>query len=132
MTSIDTVQTFLKHIFSGAMEEALPLISPDAKFISTRPVANPRVPFHGTFVGPAGASEFFSLFAELLEPGEFNVMASFSEGEHVAMYGSLCHRSRKTGRAFPSNWALICRVVEGRLSLYHFFEDTEALEAAIV
>jgi len=82
-------------------------------------------------LGPAGAREFFRLFAELLEPGEFNITASFSEGEHVCMYGKLRHRSRTTGRDFPSNWALICRVQQGRLSLYHFYEDTAALEAAI-
>lgn len=131
MTSLDTVQTFLQHVFSGTLEEALALVAPEAQFISARPVSNPRVPVHGTFVGPAGAREFFGLFAELLEPGEFNITASFSEGEHVAMYGNLRHRSRKTGRDFPSNWALICRVQQGQLSLYHFYEDTAALEAAI-
>ncbi len=131
MTSLDTVQTFLEHVFSGTLEEALALVASEAQFISARPIPNPRVPVHGTFTGPAGAREFFRLFAELLEPGEFNITASFSEGEHVCMYGKLRHRSRTTGRDFPSNWALICRVQQGRLSLYHFYEDTAALEAAI-
>ena len=66
MTSLDTVQTFLKHVFSGTLEEALALVAPDAQFISARPVPNPRVPVHGTFVGTAGAREFFRLF---LSPG---------------------------------------------------------------
>lgn len=47
------------------------------------------------------------------------------------MYGDLKHRSRKTGRDFPSNWALICRVLNDEILLYHFYEDTAALEAAI-
>lgn len=131
MTSLSTVQTFLNHVFSGALDEALNLVSPDAQFISTRPVSNPRVPIHGTFQGPQGAREFFRLFSEALEPGEFNVTASFSENGHVAMYGNLRHRSRKTGREFSSNWALICGVQQGKISLYHFYEDTAALEAAI-
>ncbi|MFZ6653682.1 nuclear transport factor 2 family protein [Undibacterium sp. TJN19] len=131
MSSLDTVQAFLKHVFSGNLDEALTLVTPDAQFISARPVANPRVPVHGIFTGPGGAREFFRLFGELLEPGEFNVTASFSEGGHVAMYGNLRHRSRQTGRDFPSNWALICCVQQGQLSLYHFYEDTAALEAAI-
>jgi hypothetical protein len=131
MTSLDTVQTFLKHVFSGTLEEAWTLVAPDAQFISARPVPNPRVPVHGTFAGPAGAREFFRRFAELLEPGEFNVTASFSEGEHAAMYGNLRHRSRETGRDFPSHWALVCRVQQGQIALYHFYEDTAALEAAI-
>jgi uncharacterized protein len=132
MTSLDLVQTFLKNVFSGTLEEALAWVAPNAQFISGRPAPNPRVPVHGIFEGPAGAREFFRLFAELLEPGEFNITASFCEGEHAAMYGNLRHRSRKTGRDFPSNWALICRVQEGQISLYHFYEDTAALEAAIV
>jgi len=131
MTSLDTVQTFLKHVFAGTLEEALALVASEAQFISARPVPNPRVPVHGTFIGPAGAREFFRLFAALLEPGEFNITACFSEGEHVCMYGNLLHRSRTTGRDFPSNWALICRVQQGQLTLYHFYEDTAALEAAI-
>ena len=68
MTSLDTVQTFLKHVFAGTLEEALALVASEAQFISARPVPNPRVPVHGTFIGPAGAREFFRLFAALLEP----------------------------------------------------------------
>lgn len=132
MTSLNIVQTFLNHIFSGTLEEALTLVAPDAQFISTRPVPNPRVPVHGKFVGPEGAREFFRLFGEMLEPGEFNIIASFSEGEHATMYGNLRHRSRKTGRDFPSDWALISQVQQGQIALYHFYEDTAALEAAIV
>lgn len=131
MTAIDTVQLFLKHVFSGELEEALTLVADNAQFISARPEPNPNVSVHGTFIGKSGASDFFRLFGEMLEPGEFNVTASFSEGEHVAMYGDLKHRSRKTGRDFPSNWALICRVQNDEISLYHFYEDTAALEAAI-
>lgn len=131
MNSLATMQQFLEHVFSGALDQALALVALDARFISTRPTPNPRVPIHGTFVGPQGAREFFRLFAEALEPGEFNVTASFGENEHVAMYGTLRHRSRKTGREFASDWALIGRVEEGRVALYHFYEDTQALEEAI-
>ncbi len=131
MTALDTVQTFLKHVFAGNLDEASRLVAADAAFISGRPVANPRVPVQGTFTGPAGGREFFRLFAELLEPGEFKISDSFSAGEQVCMYGNLRHRSRQTGREFASDWALICRVREGKLSLYHFYEDTAALEAAI-
>jgi ketosteroid isomerase-like protein len=131
MNSLSTTQKFLEHVFSGATDQALALVAPDARFISGRSTPNPRVPVQGTFVGPEGAREFFRLFNEMLEPGEFNVTASFSENEHVAMYGNLRHRSRKTGRDFSSNWALIGQVEHGQISLYHFYEDTAALETAI-
>ncbi|WP_448205627.1 nuclear transport factor 2 family protein [Azospirillum sp. sgz302134] len=131
MSTQTTVQTFLNHILSGAMDQALAMVDPDARFISTRPVPNPNNPLHGTFVGVEGARRFFGGFGELLEPGEFNVDASFADGEHAALYGTLHHKSRKTGKPFSSDWALICRVKDGRIALYHFYEDTEALRDAL-
>lgn len=131
MTTLNIVQDILGHIFSGRMDDALALVAPEARFISTRPHANPHNPLHGTFVGTEGAKSFFGGFVELLEPGEFNIESSFCEGEHAALYGTLRHTSRQTGKAFASDWALICKVQDGRLTLYHFYEDTEALRDAL-
>lgn len=132
MTTLQTVQTFLNLIFTNKLDQALKLVALDAEFISTRPISSADIPMYGTFVGQVGAREFFKNFGETLEPGEFNTTASFSEGEHVAMYGNLRHVSRKTGRNFVSDWSLICRVQNGVIKLYHFYEDTAALEAAII
>ncbi|MCG8708425.1 nuclear transport factor 2 family protein [Brenneria sp. 4F2] len=130
MTTLNIVQDFLGHIFSGEMDQALALVDPCARFISTRPVPNPHNPLHGTFIGTEGVKRFFSGFAELLEPGEFNVNASFADGEHAALYGTLRDKSRQTGREFISDWALICKVQKGRITLYHIYEDTEAFREA--
>lgn len=132
MTATTTVQTFLNHVFSGAMDQALALIDPDAQFISTNPNPNPANPLHGTFVGLDGAKQFFAGFGEMLEPGEFKVTAAFGDNEHAALYGTLRHKVRKTGKDFPSDWALICRVKDARVSYYHFYEDTEALQSALI
>ncbi len=131
MTATSTVQTFLNHIFAGAMDQALILIDTDARFISTNPASNPTNPLHGTFVGVEGAQQFFHVFADLLEPGDFRVTASFGDAEHAAFYGTLRHKVRKTGKDFGSDWALICRVKDDRITLYHFYEDTEALLLAM-
>ena len=131
MNSLLVTQQFLNHIFSGNMEEALKLVAADAKFIPTQPKPHQNLPLSGTFVGPEGARQLFARFAEVLEPGDFNVESAFSEGEHVAMYGNLRHRSRQTGRDFCSDWALISRVNDGKLTLYHFYEDTFALFEAL-
>lgn len=127
MNATSTVQTLLNHIFSGAMDQALGMIDPGAQFISTNPHSNPANPLHGTFVGIDGAKQFFSGFGDLLEPGDFHVTASFGDAEHAAFYGTLRHKVRKTGKDFASDWALICRVKDDRITLYHFYEDTEAL-----
>ncbi|WP_437609983.1 nuclear transport factor 2 family protein [Erwinia sp. V71] len=131
MSTLSIVQDFLGHIFAGRMDEGLTLVDPDARFISTRPRPNPHNPLHGTFVGHEGARQFFGGFAELLEPGRFDIESSFAADEHAALYGTLSHKSRKTGKEFSSDWALICKVKDGRITLYHIYEDTEALRDAL-
>jgi len=131
MTAVATFQTFLDNVFSGALEQALACVDPQARFISTNPNKNPNNPVHGTFVGIEGAKQFFSGFSELLEPGDFHVEAAFGDTEHAAFYGTLRHKARTTGKEFASDWALIGRVKDGRITLYHFYEDTEALWNAL-
>ncbi|MBT2134492.1 nuclear transport factor 2 family protein [Croceibacterium sp. LX-88] len=131
MTAAALVQAFLGNIFAGKMDEALSMVDPQAVFVSGNPRPNPSNPLHGTFVGQDGARDFFGGFGSLLEPGDFNVTAAFGDDHHAALYGTLRHKSRETGREFASDWALICQVRDERLVLYHFYEDTEALRAAI-
>ncbi len=131
MTAPIIVQNFLGHIFAGEMSSALALVAADARFISTNPAPNPANPLHGTFVGVEGAKAFFGGFVNLLEPGDFKVTASFGDAAHVASYGTLRHKVRRTGKDFVSDWALICEIKEGQIGLYHFYEDTEALANAM-
>ncbi|WBU58502.1 nuclear transport factor 2 family protein [Paracoccus sediminicola] len=130
-SAAQVTQAFLAAVFSDAMETAMALVSPDAVFVSTNPRSNPGNPMHGTFTGHDGAAAFFAGFAEVLEPGDFDVIAAFGDETHAALYGTLAHTVRATGRPFVSDWALITRVEDGKIALYHFYEDTEALTEAM-
>ncbi|EGY51441.1 hypothetical protein HMPREF9371_2350 [Neisseria shayeganii 871] len=128
----DEAQAFLGDVFSGNLDAALTRCADDVVFISTRPDASDTVAAYGTFVGKAGAARFFGIFGETLQAGEFNTHAVFGSGHHVAMYGQLKHTARITGRPFASDWALIMRFNDdGKLALYHFYEDTARLEWAL-
>lgn len=131
VTALETVDTFLNHMFNGDIEKSMALVAHDALFIGARPTQASSNPIFGTRSGPQGAREFFAAFVSVLKPGDFAVQGRFSDGEHVALYGTLCHTVIATGHAFASDWALICRVREGRLTLYHFYEDTDALMTAM-
>lgn len=131
MTPQETLQAFLTNLFNGDMDKALALVSKDAQFISTNPRKNEHNTMHGTFLGHQGAREFFGAFFEVLEPGDFETTDGFGDNKHAAMYGHLAHKVRSTGKVFESDWALIAKVVDGKISLYHFYEDTEALYKAL-
>ena len=107
------------------------LTSPEAVFVSTNPRSNSTNPMHGTFIGHEGAKAFFGGFADILEPGDFEVTDAFGDETHAALYGTLKHTVRATGKPFISDWALITQFEDGKLTLYHFFEDTEALAEAM-
>ncbi len=130
-TAVEVTQAFLAAIFSGAMETAMALTSPDAVFISTNPRKNQGNPMHGTFTGQDGATAFFGGFAAVLEPGDFSVTAAFGDRTHAALYGTLEHTVLATGKPFVSDWALITKVEDCKLTLYHFYEDSEALAEAM-
>ena len=113
------------------MEAAMALTSPEAVFVSTNPNSNSGNPMHGTFIGHEGAQAFFGSFAEVLQPGDFEITAYFGDETHAAFYGTLKHTVRATGKPFSSDWALITQIDNGKLILYHFYEDTEALAEAM-
>lgn len=132
MTYQTQAEQFLSNVFTGELDAALAACADDVVFISTRPDASERVAAYGSHVGHEGARRFFQIFADTLEPGEFEVQATIAQGAHVVMYGRLKHTARATGRPFASDWALIMRFNDdGRLALYHFYEDTAALEWAL-
>lgn len=131
MSHAEIINHFLGAIFEGRMDDALALVDEKAVFISTRPQTNPNNPMHGTYIGPEGATQFFSGFAETLEPGTFDVEHQHEKDDHVVMYGKLEHTVKSTGKKFASDWSLICKIDQGKITLYHFYEDTEALYFAM-
>lgn len=130
MTTLETVQAFLGLVFEGKMDDALDLVSDDATFVAVRPNEGSSVPLYGAYKGKTGAQSMFTGFGEHLEPGDFEVDGSFEQGEQAALYGTFNHTVRKNGAKFPSNWALIAKTRAGKLTYYHFYEDSEALANA--
>lgn len=129
--SIALTEAFLGHVFAGRIDDALSLVSPDARFIGSRPDPSPDNPLFGTHIGPEGARRFFATFATLIEPGDFSIDGRFGSGNFACLFGTFRHKVRATGLPFPSDWALITEAHEGKLALYHFYEDTEALACAL-
>lgn len=122
MQSVEIFKSFLGHIFAGEMNQAMNLVDESAKFIND---------FDGVFVGHQGAQEFFGKFGEIFIPGEFIIENSFGDNIHAAFYGKLSHTVKVTGKAFNSDWALIGKVSNEKIVLYHFYENTLALQEAM-
>lgn len=128
---LDLVSRFMRGIVSGRRDATLALLSDDARIIFGRATPSEANPLYGTWVGQEGARTVFERFGELIEPGEVVVKHRLSTQGVVVIYGTMRHSARATGRPFPSDWVLFARVQGGKITLYHFFEDTAALEHAL-
>ncbi|MBB5017931.1 hypothetical protein HNQ59_001216 [Chitinivorax tropicus] len=132
MSPIQFLDQFLSMAFNGERDAALALVHPDAQIIPSRPAPSDTIPLYGKLTGPTGMRQLFTLLGALLKPEQFVITTRFTDGRHVAFSGYLKHISVQTDKAFESDWALIARIDEGLLTYYHFYEDTAALEAALM
>lgn len=129
--TVTLTETFLGHVFAGRIDAALALVAPEAQFIGSRPEPSADNPIYGTHIGPEGARAFFATFAALIEPGAFHIENRFGSGNFACLFGTFRHKVRATGLPFPSDWALITETRADKLTLYHFYEDTDALARAM-
>lgn len=122
MQSVEIFKSFLGHIFAGEMSQAMDLVDESAQFIND---------MDGVFIGHQGAQEFFGKFGETFIPGEFMIEDSFGDNVHAAFYGKLSHTVKATGKLFNSDWALIGKVQNKKIVMYHFYENTLVLQKAM-
>ncbi|MEM8781089.1 MAG: nuclear transport factor 2 family protein [Cyanobacteria bacterium P01_G01_bin.49] len=88
------------------------------------------VPIYGRFEGKKGVEKFVNTLFDLFDTEAFEIRKwAFSE-DFVFAYGYMQHRVRQTNKVFKSEWSLVCRLENDRISSYKMFEDTAALQSA--
>jgi ketosteroid isomerase-like protein len=90
----------------------------------------PEVPWTGRRRTRADIRAFLSTVAAEVRTREFTVDRVLADGEHGVALGRFTHEVLRTGRAFSCGFALHIHVRDGRIDLYHMFEDSAAVAAA--
>ncbi|MBA3597262.1 MAG: nuclear transport factor 2 family protein [Methylibium sp.] len=121
------VRRFFACLAENNVSAALALVSDDAVFEAQGPDS---IPIYGRFEGEDGVRRFLAILAEMFETQAFEIRQWSATDDFVFAYGYMQRRVRSTGRIFECEWALVCRVAEGRIKSYKMFEDTAALHAA--
>jgi hypothetical protein len=105
------------------------LISPDLTYISLNfdnPELKQILPWTGTWQGQYTLANVFKRVAQFWTIEEFSVAALFGEGEDVAVFGAFTYRSKTTGKAFRSPYAIHAKVRDEKIVYFLFMEDTFA------
>ncbi|MEQ9618974.1 MAG: nuclear transport factor 2 family protein [Deltaproteobacteria bacterium] len=127
MNKQNAVEKFFSGIGGGNMDEILEAVHKDAVFEAQGPGT---VPIYNTFHGKEGVTEFVRILGELFDTEDFKVYVTAPHEDYIFAYGLMKHRVRATGKIFECEWALVCKIKEGKIISYKMFEDTFALERA--
>lgn len=123
------VQKAYEAFKRGEINGILELLSDD---VSWEPIigAGPHVPHAGKRQGKAAVRQFFETLGntfvfERFEPREF-----VAQGDVVVALGHYQGRPKTTGRAIETDWAMVFRIKDGRITEFREFTDSAALNAA--
>jgi ketosteroid isomerase-like protein len=84
------------------------------------------MPWAGKFVGPKA---FLYIRAGVFSSWDieaFNITTMFASNENVAVFGDFRYKSKSLGKVVASPFAILVKVVEGKVTYVLFMEDTYA------
>jgi len=109
------------------------LVAPDARYVSLNsdnPELSKVMPWAGTTRGPQGVLNNFTTMFSRWDNEAFNVTTMFASGENVAVFGNFRYRSKGLGKVVNSPFAILIKVVDGRVTYLQFLEDSYATAAS--
>jgi len=128
---IEVVGRWLQNLLDPEVINSV--VAPDATYVSLN-TENPELtkimPWAGTSHGPQA---FFRNLSEMYNRWEnqaFNVTTMFASGENVAVFGDYRYRSKSLDKLVTSPYAILVKVVNGKVTFLQFLEDSYATAAS--
>jgi uncharacterized protein len=109
------------------------LVAPDATYVSLNTEdaeLNKIMPWAGTSRGPQAFLDNLGKMFTRWENQAFNVATMFGSDENVAVFGDFRYKSRSLGKVVSSPFAILVKVVDGKVTYLQFLEDTYATAAS--
>lgn len=120
--SLALIQNLYAAFGRGDIATVLEHVSDDCRWVAP----GEGLPNAGVFAGKAGAAEFFQRLAASEEITRFEPREFFVNGDAVVALGYEECRSKLTGRTARTNFAMLFRVREGKVTHFEGFYDTAA------
>ena len=123
----EVVQEYFSRFGSGDRAAVLELFTDRTDW---NVAGSAAVPWTGRRTSPEEIDAFLADCYGLVSTEAFAVDRILVDGEHAVALGSFTHLVTATGKRFVSDFSLHVVVVDGRIRLYHMFEDSHAADAA--
>jgi ketosteroid isomerase-like protein len=124
---IDVVDQWLKNLMDPDVINNV--VAPDATYVSLNTEnaeLNKIMPWAGTSFGPQAFLTNFNKMFSRWDAEAFNVTTMFASDENVAVFGSFRYKSKSLGKVVTSPFAMLVKVVGGKVTYLQFLEDTYA------
>ncbi len=126
--SFDTVMAFMGAMGSGDMETMANLMADDMVWHNE---GDSRLPWIGGAQGKEAIFEFLGVFSSNLQTTMWDNTDAFASGDTVAVFGKMNGVTTKSGKEIGEfTFALRAKVREGKVVLWHWFEDSYAVSQA--
>lgn len=122
MSPQQLVETLYAAFTRGDIPFILDHISPDCRWIAP----GTGIPNAGQYAGPAGVAEFFQRLAASENVTRFEVKEYFTNGNSVIAIGKEACTSIATGKHAETDWAMLFRIENGKVTEWQSFYDTSA------
>lgn len=127
--SFDTVMAFMTAMGSGDMETMNNLMAEDMVWHNEGDKTLPWI--HGDIKGKKAILEFLPVFSSNLKTTKWENADAFASGDTVAVFGTMATTATKTGQDTGDfTFALRAKVLDGKLILWNWFEDSFAVSQA--
>ena len=90
-----------------------------------------EAPFKGVYRGRDGVGQFFTWLAEAVEVEAFEPREFYPGNDAVVALGRYRFRSRKTGKAYETGWAMVWRFRDGKVARFEIYKDSATEAAAL-
>ena len=131
MTPSEVVRAVLDNPTDAAVVRRL--VALDATYVSLNfdnPELQRIMPWAGTRTGPEAVLDTYTRVGRFWRSEAFEVEELFGTGENVAVFGWFTYRSTTLGKSVTSPFAILAKVVAGRITFMQFMEDTFATAAS--
>jgi ketosteroid isomerase-like protein len=126
-SAVDVVNRWLQNLVDP--EVVKQVVAPDATYVSlnTDNEELKRImPWTGTSYGPDAFLYNMGTMFTRWDNQAFNVTTIFGSGENVAIFGDFQYKSHSLDKTVTSPFAMLIKVVDGKVTFLQFLEDTYA------
>ncbi|MDB5040622.1 MAG: hypothetical protein JWN27_1348 [Candidatus Eremiobacteraeota bacterium] len=105
------------------------IVAQDATFVSlnTEDAELTKIlPWAGTWFGPKAFLDVRAGISSQWDIEAFNVTTMFASDENVGVFGDFRYKSKSLGKVVASPFAILVKVVDGKVTYVQFMEDTYA------